>query len=173
MPRKPKDDVNAELLAMIKDVVSEAAPKSPSVSKTGQLFKKGGPPGPGRGKGTQNKITRTLKDAILQAAESVGEDGWGKDGTLGYLRIVAMHDFKTFGGLLGRVLPHVIAGAGEDGAIKVVYQTADQVRKALEDAGLPQIKAVYPLEHVKANNDDGYGEIVELKALPPRKSLKA
>jgi hypothetical protein len=39
---------------------------------TGEAFKKGGKPGPGRPKGVPNKTTQTAKEAIALAAEGLG-----------------------------------------------------------------------------------------------------
>src|SRR6516162_4583358 len=39
----------------------------------------------GRKPGTPNKLTKELKDAVIQAAERVGSDEKGKDGLIGYL----------------------------------------------------------------------------------------
>lgn len=64
----------------------------------------------GRQKGTPNKSTATLKDAILLAASDVGEDGNGKDKLRGYLKRVAKEDVKAFSSLLGRVLPMQVTG---------------------------------------------------------------
>lgn len=69
--------------------------------------------GKGRKKGVPNKTTATLKEAILLAAEQVGQDGNGKDGLVGYLRTVAATDVKAFSSLLGKVLPMQVTG--EDG----------------------------------------------------------
>lgn len=69
--------------------------------------------GMGRRAGSQNKTTKALKEAILLAAEDSGEDGKGKDGLVGYLRLVAREDVKAFCGLLGKVLPLQVTG--EDG----------------------------------------------------------
>lgn len=66
----------------------------------------------GRQKGSLNKTTGLLKDAILKAAEDSGEDGSGKDGLVGYLRLVARSDIKAFASLLGRVLPLQVTGEG-------------------------------------------------------------
>ena len=63
----------------------------------------------GRQKGTPNKTTAALKDAILIAFEQAG----GED----YLLRVANTDPKTFCTLLGKVLPMQVTGAG-GGAIQ-------------------------------------------------------
>jgi len=72
----------------------------------------------GRAKGTPNKTTKALKDAILMAAEATGCDGKGKDGLVGYLKHVAASDVKAFSTLLGKVLPMQVTG--EDGGPVVV-----------------------------------------------------
>ena len=81
----------------------------------------------GRKKGTPNKTTATLKEAILLAAEQVGFDGEGEDGLTGYLRLVASTDVKAFSSLLGRVLPMQVEGNGENGEIvhAVQWQVVD------------------------------------------------
>jgi hypothetical protein len=73
-----------------------------------------GTPGPGRPPGKANKTTALLKDAILLAAEAVGEDGAGKGGLTGYLGLLARSEPKAFAALLGRVLPLQITGEGDD-----------------------------------------------------------
>ncbi|NNH67815.1 hypothetical protein [Rhizobium laguerreae] len=60
----------------------------------------------GRAKGTPNKTTALLKDAILLAATKAG----GKDGLVGYLEIQAAANPGPFMALLGKVLPMQIAG---------------------------------------------------------------
>jgi hypothetical protein len=69
--------------------------------------------GKGRTKGTPNKTTAILKQAILLAAEEVGEDGKGKGGTTGYCRRLALQEPKAFASLMGRILPTQVTG--EDG----------------------------------------------------------
>lgn len=87
-----------------------AGTKAPSgggvLSKVEQSRQKTG----GRKKGTPNKTTKSLKEAILAAAEAVGQDGNGKGGTQGYLEQLAVTEPKAFAGLLGKVLPMVVAG---------------------------------------------------------------
>lgn len=61
--------------------------------------------GMGRPKGVPNKATAALKDAILNAFQTVGGEA--------YLATVARDDPKTFCALLGKVLPMQVTG--EDG----------------------------------------------------------
>ena len=63
---------------------------------------KGSPKTGGRKKGTPNKITKNVREAILQAFEEAG-------GVV-YLRRVAKEDPKTFCTLLGKTMPTVVAG---------------------------------------------------------------
>ena len=72
------------------------------------------PPAAGKGKkpGTLNKTTAVLKDAILLAAQNVGEDGKGKGGLTGYLQRLANQEPKAFSSLLARVLPMQVTGDG-------------------------------------------------------------
>jgi hypothetical protein len=66
--------------------------------------------GPGRPRGSLNKTTATLKEAILAGAASQGEDGAGKGGLDGYLRSLAASEPRAYLGLLGKVLPLEIRG---------------------------------------------------------------
>lgn len=73
--------------------------------------KPGGPKTGGRQKGTPNKTTALLKDAILQAAQDAGGDG----GLVGYLTLQATENPGPFMSLLGKVLPMQITGPGDNG----------------------------------------------------------
>lgn len=84
-----------------------------------------GTPGPGRPKGSTNKTTVVLKDAIIRAAEVVGQDGKGKAGLVGYLVKVANEDTKAFATLLGKVLPLQVTGAG-GGALVMQFLAEDK-----------------------------------------------
>lgn len=75
----------------------------------------------GRAKGTPNKTTKALKDAILMAAEATGYDGKGKEGLVGYLKHVASSDVKAFSALLGKVLPMQVT-AEDGGPLQVIIQ---------------------------------------------------
>jgi hypothetical protein len=71
----------------------------------------------GRKKGTPNKTTALLKDAILRAAENAGND----KGMVGYLTLQATLNPGPFMALLGKVLPMQITGVG-DGPVKLVVE---------------------------------------------------
>lgn len=71
-----------------------------------------GKPGPGRPKGTPNKTTALLKDAILIAAQKAGGDG--EDGLINYLQKQAVDNPGPFLSLLGKVLPMTVAGDKEN-----------------------------------------------------------
>lgn len=77
-----------------------------------KVVKNAAPPNAGKGrvKGTPNKTTALLKEAIIKAAEAVGEDGNGKGALTGYCTFLAKAEPKAFAGLLGKVLPMQIAG---------------------------------------------------------------
>lgn len=62
----------------------------------------------GRKKGTPNKTTKLLKDAILKAAEGAG----GSEGLVGYLQTQAVLNPGPFMALLGKVLPMQVTGEG-------------------------------------------------------------
>lgn len=79
-----------------------------SVKETGENLIGKGKPGPGRPKGTPNKTTQLLKDAILQAATDAGEGDMAV-----YLKKQAEANPGPFLALLGKVLPMQVTG--EDG----------------------------------------------------------
>jgi hypothetical protein len=71
----------------------------------------------GRAKGTPNKTTALLKDAILMAAGNAG----GKEGIVGYLTIQAAQNPGPFMALLGKVIPRPISGEG-GGPARIVVE---------------------------------------------------
>jgi hypothetical protein len=91
--------------------------------------------GPGRKAGIPNKMTTLLKDAIITAAELVGEDGKGKGQLIGYLKDLAVNEKKAYASLLARVLPYHIV-AHNHNTTEVVH-TVEQLEEALRARGLP------------------------------------
>ena len=71
----------------------------------------------GRQKGTPNKQTALLKDAILQAAIKTGG---GKDGLVKYLRERAEENPAAFMTLLGKVLPMQVANDASGEPFKII-----------------------------------------------------
>lgn len=79
-------------------------------------------PGPGRPKGSVNKTTALLKDAILKAAAMADPAATlDAEGTLeGYLKWAAKETPGPFLSLVGKVLPLQVSG-GEDGeGLKII-----------------------------------------------------
>lgn len=70
----------------------------------------------GRQKGTPNKTTGLLKDAILIAATEAGGNG----GLVAYLRRQAIENPAPFMSLLGRVLPTQLAGDEDGGPLRIL-----------------------------------------------------
>lgn len=91
-----------------------------SVKETPKKRKVGdGTPGPGRPKGSPNKTTSLVKEAIILAATKAG--GGGKDGMVKYLTAQALDNPKAFLPLIGRVLPLEVSG-GDGGPLTVVVR---------------------------------------------------
>ena len=81
-------------------------------------FKPGVKAGPGRAKGQPNKITKTIREAILQATQP-GE--CHPEGLVGWLRDRAnggIEDRKIFGAMVSRALPIEVTGA-DGGPVKI------------------------------------------------------
>jgi len=79
----------------------------------------------GRAKGTPNKTTALLKDAILKAAEGAGGEG----GMVAYLQAQAKANPGPFMALLGKVLPMQIQGDPDSPIFTVIERrVVDPVR---------------------------------------------
>jgi hypothetical protein len=62
-----------------------------------------------------------LKEAILKAADAVGEDHKGKGRLTGYCKFLAKNEPKAFAQLLGKVLPMQVTGE-DGGALQIVVK---------------------------------------------------
>lgn len=80
---------------------------------------------PGKPKGAVNKVTRTLKEAILEAAETVGLEKQpdASNGLVAYLAHIARNNESGMCGMLGKVLPMTIQGGDgtKDGEPIVIH----------------------------------------------------
>ena len=65
----------------------------------------------GKPKGTPNKITVALKEAILAAGEAAGGEG----GLTSYLTRLALENSSAYAGLLAKVLPTTLSTPDSDG----------------------------------------------------------
>jgi hypothetical protein len=102
----------------------------------GRPFKKGEPrpPNAGRKKGTPNKVTIAMRDAVIQAMEIAGrkrkDPATGKyikpgpGGMLGYLTHLALHNEQVFGPMALRVLPMHVNAAVQNSR----YKTEEEIR---------------------------------------------
>ena len=84
--------------------------------------------GKGRPKGSLNKTTTTLKDAILIAATRVGEDGKGRDGLVGYLMMIARREPKSMSMLLARLVPPAVAPDPDTPSAYVIHLDANALK---------------------------------------------
>jgi hypothetical protein len=71
--------------------------------------------GAGRPPGSLNKTTTQLREVILGALEAAG----GEEGSVGYLRRLAVENSSAFASLLAKVLPSTLAASESDGGIGV------------------------------------------------------
>src|SRR4029077_8975075 len=106
----------------------------------------------GKKKGTLNRVTKDLKAAILGALEAAG----GKEGSVGYLRRLAIENSSAFASLLGKVLPTTLAASDSDGGlgVKMVFERHivwPDGRREIEGATPKQLPAPSP---VSVENND-------------------
>jgi hypothetical protein len=83
------------------------------------VFKPGQSGNPkGKPKGTQNKATVQLREAILGALEAAG----GPEGNVGYLTRLAVENSSAFASLLAKVLPSTLAADEASGNVKIQFE---------------------------------------------------
>jgi hypothetical protein len=117
-------------------------------------WKKGNP---GRKKGTPNKFTIVLKDAILQAAEKCGRDGKGKDGAVGYLVWLARTEPAVYGRMLEKVMPLQVEVKARDER----RMTPQEAVENLKERGIPVPPSLANLAaaaavHAQRQEDEDY-----------------
>ena len=70
------------------------------------------------------------------AAELEGRDGEGEDGLIGFLRRLANEDIRAYASLLGRVMPLQQIEARGDMDVEIVYQSAEEVQREMDERGI-------------------------------------
>ena len=136
-------------------------------------FKKGYVGGPGRPKGSRNRVQADLARLVVQAAGNTGfvviKDGNpvpGERGTLGYLEWAALYHSKTFLSLLARVLPyHIVEAAREP------YSHARIGDRGDKGAGLPpalmtMLLQAAPKPQLDLDEDPNPYGVIDVQAAP-------
>jgi hypothetical protein len=91
----------------------------------------------GKPKGTPNKITVALREAILAAGEAAGGEG----GLTSYLTRLALENSSAYAGLLAKVLPTTLSTPDSHGGIGVEVRF---VREIVYPSGRREIEGVTP-----------------------------
>ena len=93
-------------------------------------------PGTGRAKGATDKISRDLKEGIIEGAVLHGYDGEGEGGLISYCHHLAERHPKAYCGLLAKILPynvHANVGGARIGSVNILSVPTDHYLSA-EDA---------------------------------------
>jgi hypothetical protein len=136
---------------MTDDPVKQTAHPPPITTKGMQVaasrnetsFKVGNPGGPGRPRGSSNRIKADLAQMIMNNAARAGfmkldkdgkRIGTGLDGCDGYLLWCAVNEPKTYMALLARILPYYVNTSEPVGPTTV---TREEMLAQLRERGLP------------------------------------
>src|SRR6516225_5437447 len=91
----------------------------------------------GKPKGTPNRITVALKEAILAAGEAAGGEG----GLTAYLTRLALENSSAYAGLLAKVLPTTLSTPESGGGVGVEVRF---VREIVYPSGRREIEGITP-----------------------------
>lgn len=138
--------MNALLNQPVQESPSDRIAWDPERDAKGRIVKGSG----GRPKGVQDKVTRSLKEAILEAAKRAGDNISPGGGVVAYLQQVAETAPQTFMPLLGRVLPLDVTSS--DGSMRPVValympdnrrdaKLVQDVRPAIDVEPAPAVEA--------------------------------
>jgi hypothetical protein len=125
--------------------------------------------GAGRPKGATNKVTRTFRDALLQAvsevgdSQEVGKDGQG--GLVGFLKMCTVLERKTTLMLLGRILPLKISAEVKQSKENLSIEEAVAELKA---CGMEPLLALYlkryPIDPNEKNTE--WSQTIDMSLAP-------
>ena len=155
--RTPEKSVKRDEMGRFDRRGSELIKNSENIKRNSEgKFLKGNHGGPragaGRPPGAKNKTSLALKEAILGALEAAG----GKEGSVGYLRRLAIENSSAFASLLGKVLPTTLAADESNGGLETKL-TFERVivwpdgRREIEGVTPKQLPA--PASHTLPNSD--------------------
>ena len=103
-----------------------------------------------------NRVNRTLREAIVMAAEELGSDGRGRGDLIGFLRMLIKRDLKSFVGLMGRCMPLDLHTKAEE---PVTYRSVEEVEAELARRGITPdymlVMAESAARRAKANSGNG------------------
>jgi hypothetical protein len=121
---------------------------------------RGGPrAGAGRPKGSQNKVTKALRDMILGALDRVG----GEE----YLARLAIENSSAFASILGKVLPTTLQASESDGGpAKITFEriiVMPDGQRWVEGVTPKQLPA--PASHVLPNSDQPASDASDINDL--------
>ena len=105
---------------------------------------KGHPKWGGRPKGGQNKVTVSLRDAIMNAFETMGGEA--------YLVRVARQNPTVFCALLARILPLQLQASREGGSQSPALKIAETLELLRNRLGPAQLQYLGEAERGKANS---------------------
>ena len=117
-------------------------------------------PGTGRAKGATDKISRDLKEGIIEGAVLHGYDGEGEGGLIGYCHHLAERHPKAYCGLLAKILPynvHANVGGARIGSVNILSVPTDHYLSS-EDAERLRVPArIEPGGRLVAHGGAGAG----------------
>jgi hypothetical protein len=142
--KSPYDDPEADDAEM-NDVAPNKAHLRPNEVEPPEETQRAGKSGHGRPPRMPNKISRTMKEAVIGAVELLGStdiDEWDEiikkaetdpDPYRRFFTIAAVRDLKIFMAVVGRIIPtHVIHSKQQR------YMTVEAAKAELREAGIPE-----------------------------------
>ena len=97
-------------------------------------FQKGHAKVGGRKKGGQNKITRDVKEALLEAGEQYGSDGNGTEGIVGCFKMIIQKKPEAWLAAVAKSIPneHKVRRSNND----LSYQTLEEIEAEMRELGV-------------------------------------